>query len=83
VSSAATDLSSNLTLDVGRLAAIGQIAHVLLAGETHQHPQSLVVRDIEQLAGRHRVRDSDGVEPIRGHRRKVALDPLQISVLET
>jgi hypothetical protein len=74
---------ADLTLKVGRVAPIDQIADILLAGETCHHPQAAALRDVEQFAWRVRVRDSDSIEPVLGDQPKVAVDPLEIRVLAT
>ena len=47
---------------------------VLLCRETDEHTQPVMCRDIEQLAGRHRVRNAHAVDPGVGHLTEIALD---------
>ena len=57
-----------------RPPALGQVAHIALRGEPDQDLEPAGLGGIEQPAGRGRVR-ADGIDPVGGHEREVALDP--------
>ena len=68
-------------LDVGRAAPIDQIPDVLLSREADHDVEAVALGDVEQRAGRHRMGNADGGDPIGRHGREVPLHHREIVVL--
>ena len=68
-------------LDVGRAAAIDQIADVLLGRKADHDAEAVALGDVEQRAGRHRVGDANGGDPIVRHGGEVPFHHREVEVL--
>ena len=76
------DSLADQRLDLGHLLlAIDEEAHILFGGQSHHDPESVPLGHVEQGARRGRVRNADGVDPVRGHLGEVALNDVQVVVL--
>ena len=51
--------------------SVDEIADVLLGAQPDHHAQAVALRHVEQGAGRHGMRNPDGVDPAGGHLREV------------
>ena len=67
--------------DVRRRVAVDQVADVLLGREPDHDAEAVALREVEELGRRHRVRDPDDVDAVRGHLREVVVDRGQVVVL--
>ena len=70
---ACTDAVADTAFDRPGAAAVVQEGDVLLPGQPDHHEQTLALRRVEEVLGRHGVR-ADGVDAAGGHRREVRRD---------
>src|SRR5262249_46127343 len=58
-----------------------QITDILFGGESYHYTQAVPKRDVEQGPRRHRMWNSDGIDAVSGHQRKVTLNLCRIPIL--
>src|SRR5262249_51827240 len=64
-----------------RVFPVGQIPNKLFRREANHDPQAMAQCGIKQRTRRGSMRNSDGIEAVRSHLRKISLNALMIPVL--
>src|SRR4029453_17173529 len=82
VTGALLDLRADQRRDLGEgFLPVDEEAEILFGRQPHDDPETIPPGGLQQGARRHRVRDTNGVDPVRRHVREVPLNHVEVVVL--
>src|SRR6516164_168764 len=76
-------LTPNQLFDIGGAFPIDEITCVLFGGESNHNPKAMPLSNVEKLPWWRRMWNTDGIQSVGGHQRKVPLQNFKIIVLLT
>src|SRR5215467_419092 len=80
---AQADLGTKAGYEIFRQIPVYKMAGALLGGEAHDNPKSVLRRDVEKRARRHRMRDPNGIDSERGHLGEITLNQPIVGIFAT